>query len=152
MTYNKPSLVIIPAKTGEKELDYGITVGRLVLTLGGDCNLLFKDEQGQIHARPAIHPQFSPEEAEYLLETAFVMIKNRVESLHRLLDDGKILEDAHRDALMDEVRRIKEFLMYCWPDEPCDELKRVNDLADVLISRLIELSKIQVVGVVKIED
>ena len=88
----------------------------------------------------------------YLLETACLIIRKRIESLLHLLDDYKILKDADRNTLMDEAKRIKEFLTYCWPDETCDEMKRVNDLADVLISRLIELSKIQVVGVVKIED
>jgi len=131
----------------------GVVIGSLLLVPEGIRSLSLKEEMRQCGLRVAtLHPQFSPDEMEYLRSLAFGGVRKRVEDILKALDECRMLKDAQCKRLLDEVGWIKETLASYWANEMCDEVKRVNDLADVLISRLIELSKPQVLEVVKIAD
>jgi hypothetical protein len=160
MELRESSFVLVLMRNGKEgsavseELSrYGITIGSLLLVPRGTLNILFREKAKQYGLQTvALHPQFSTEETRYLQDRAFVGIKRRIEGLLRSLDTCMALEDTERDLLAEEVKWIREVLASYWPDETCDEVKRVNDLAYVLISRIMELSKVQVLKVVKIEN
>jgi hypothetical protein len=160
MELGESSFVVVSIRNGKEgsaaseELNKcGITIGSLLLVPKGTLNIRFKEKAKQYGLQTvAVHPQFSTEETRYLLDNVFVSIKRRIEVLLRSLDGCIALEDEERGLLVEEVKWIKEVLASCWPDETCDEVKRVNDLASVLTSRIMELSKVQVLRVIKIEN
>jgi hypothetical protein len=159
MELRESSFVVVSVRNGREgsaaseELSRcGITIGSLLLVPRGTLNIRFKEKAKQYGLQTfAVHPQFSTEETTYLLDNIFVSIKRRIEGLLRSLDACTALEDTEREVLAEEVKWIKKVLASYWRGEACDEVKRVNDLADVLISRIIELSRVQVLKVVKIE-
>lgn len=159
MTPRNPCLVTIllkdergePAITNQLE-GCGIFVGSLMLVPKGVLGLRLKEEMRQRGLRVAtLHPQFPPEETEYLRDLAVLGIRRRVESILKALDEGGVKGIQHK-GLMEEVKWIKEVLAPHRPYEACNEVKEVSDLVDVLTSRLIELSKPQVLEVVRIEN
>jgi len=150
--------ILLKDRSGEPAISYqldgyGVVIGSLLLVPGDVRNLWLKEEMKQcgLHVT-TLHPQFPPDEMEYLRGLAFGGIRKRVEDILKALDECRALRDAQCKKLMDEVMWIKEVLVSYWPHEACDEVKRVSDLADVLISRLIELSKPKVLEVVRIAD
>ncbi len=161
MTLKKSSLVVAPTKDGgggepttPHQLEgCGIVIGSLLLVPGSDWTTWRKEVTSQRGPNTVfIHPQFPLREMEYLRCLTFVSIRRRIEGLLQFLDRCRVLDVARCEALMGEVAWLKEVVASNWPDEASEEVKRVNDLADVLTSRLIELPKIQVLEAVKIED
>ena len=131
----------------------GIVLGSLLLVPGGVQGLQVEEDLRKQGLRvAALHPQFPPDEMEYLRDLASMGIRKRVEEIHKMLDGDVKLRGSQCRRILDEARWIKDVLAYYWPHEAGDEVKRVNDLTDVLISRLFELSKPQVLEVVRIED
>jgi len=132
----------------------GIVLGSLLLVPRGVQSLRLKEKIRQLGLRPAVlHPQFSPDETEYLQGLALSRIIKHVEDMNKALDECTSLKNTQCERMLDEAKWIKDVLTsYQSCGTVASEVERVNDLVDVLISRLIELSKPQVLGVVKIED
>ena len=160
MALKESSFIVASIKNGRDESSTseqlngcGILIGNLILVPRQDRNIWSREKLKQtgLHI-VSLHPQFSAQEMNYLLDDAFIRIKKRIEGLLKSLDKCTVLMDDQCTVLVAEVKWIKEVLSSCWPGETCDEVNRVNDLADVLISRLFELSKVQVVRIVKIEN
>ncbi len=131
----------------------GVNLGSLLLVPSGVQKLqLEKDLQEQGWTIATLHPTFSSEELMYLRNITFSKVKKRAESIHGKLDGRTSLQASESEKLLKEARWMKDILSSYWYDDVDDEVKRIVDLTDVLISRLIELSKPHVLEVVKIEN
>lgn len=139
----------------EEEQPYGcgIPIGSLFLLPDEKRIIEFRESMKKNGFNVTIlRTQLSFNETEELRDIVFIGIRKRIEGLLRLLDRNCIFEGFQIETLIGEVKWMKEVLASYQISEEYSEIERVNDLADVLISRFIEVSRVQVLEVVKIED
>ncbi len=140
-------------ETSNSLQEYGVVVGSLLLIPRGIRGAQVKEklcERG-LHA-VVVHPYFPVEEAENLQNLVLLRLREHAEKMLKELDACKILDRADCERWVEEVKLDKEILSSYWSEDISDAVKKVNDLIDVVISRLIDLSKPQIMEVVKIEN
>jgi hypothetical protein len=122
--------------------DRGIFLGYLILASS--------DEVGDLRLK-RLHPRFDLGETAYLKK---LVLKRMWETLERRLqetDEVNHLTIERREEMEHEIIGFKDFLDTYRYDDAADEVNKISDMADIVLTRLMVRPKVRVLEVIQIE-
>lgn len=122
--------------------DRGIFIGYLILASS--------DVVSGIRLK-RLHPRFDLSETAYLKR---LVLKRMWETLERRLketDTKNYLTEERRDEIEREITYFKDLLKTYRYDDAADEVDKISDMADIVLTRLMKRPKVRVLKVIQIE-
>jgi hypothetical protein len=135
-------MLIADSPESEDMRDRGIFLGYLILASS--------DEVGDLRLK-RLHPKFDLGDTAYLKK---LVLKRMWETLeHRLQETDEVnnLTEERREEMEHEIIGFKDLLDTYRHDDAADEVNKISDMADIVLTRIMVRPKVRVLEVIQIE-
>jgi hypothetical protein len=122
--------------------DRGIFLGYLIVAPS--------DRVGSLRLK-RLHPRFDLGETAYLKKLALKRMWETVERRLQETDEVNNLTEERREEMEHEITGFKDLLETYRYDDAADEVDKISDMADIVLTRLMERPKVRVLEVIQIE-
>ena len=135
-------MLIADSPEPEDMRDRGIFLGYLILA--------YSDEMGDLRLK-RLHPKFDLGDTAYLKKIALKRMWETLE--HRLQETDEVnnLTEERREEMEHEIIGFKDLLDTYRHDDAADEVNKISDMADIVLTRIMVRPKVRVLEVIPIE-